>query len=132
MSDGATVRIDTLTKRFPTGDGWITAVDQVSLDIPAGTAVAVTGPSGSGKSTLLHIVGAIERAGAGTVTVDDLDITALRRRRLAAYRRTGGLVFQRYHLLTTRTALRHGRAPVLPYRRRYDRAARRRDRVRAV
>src|SRR5436190_1259521 len=132
MSDGATVRIDTLTKRFPTGDGWITAVDQVSLDIPAGTAVAVTGPSGSGKSTLLHIVGAIERAGAGTVTVDDLDITALRRRRLTAYRRTVGFVFQRYHLLPTLTALDNVIAPVLPYRVRYDRAARARDLLDAV
>ena len=52
----------------------------MTLDIAAGSVVALTGASGSGKSTLLHMIGAIEQADRGTVTVDDVEVTGLRRR----------------------------------------------------
>jgi putative ABC transport system ATP-binding protein len=94
--------------------------------------VAVTGPSGSGKSTLLHLIGAIDRADSGTIMVDDVEITALRRGKLAAHRRGIGFVFQRYHLLPALTALDNVVAPVLPYRVKYDRTARARELLDAV
>jgi len=131
-SSGATISITRLAKTFTAGDARIAAIDDLTLDVAAGSAVAVTGSSGSGKSTLLHLIGAIERADAGTIVVDGIDITALRRGKLAAYRRGIGFVFQRYHLLPALTALDNVIAPVLPYRVRYNRAERARELLDAV
>lgn len=113
---GAVVTVASLSKRFRSGGLAVTAIDNVSVDIEAGTVVAVTGPSGSGKSTLLHLIGGIEKADSGSVTVDGVIVTSLRRGELTRYRRTVGFVFQRYHLLPTLTALDNVIAPVLPYR----------------
>lgn len=125
---GSGIRVAGLTKTFATGRGEaITAVDAVDLELAAGAAVALTGPSGSGKSTLLHLIGAIESADAGQVIVGDTEVTALRAGKLAAYRRTVGFVFQRYHLLPALTALDNVLAPVLPFRVAFDKQARARD-----
>jgi putative ABC transport system ATP-binding protein len=113
---GAAVSVTGLTKSFRSGSGEIVAIDDVTLSVAAGAVVAVSGPSGSGKSTLLHLVGAIETPDAGTISVADVEVSALRRARLAGYRRTVGFVFQRYHLLPALTALDNVIAPVLPYR----------------
>ncbi|MFI7212334.1 ABC transporter ATP-binding protein [Micromonospora maritima] len=129
---GSTVRIAGLVRQFRSGTERLTAVDDVSLEIAAGSVVALTGPSGSGKSTLLHLIGAIEQADRGTVTVDDVDVTALRRAALARYRQRVGFVFQRYHLLPALTVLDNVIAPVLPRRGRADHAARARELLDAV
>jgi putative ABC transport system ATP-binding protein len=126
------IRISKLDKAFSTGEATVTAVAGVSVEVPDGQVVAVTGRSGSGKSTLLHLVGAIEKADSGTIVVDDEEVTALRRNRLAAYRRSIGFVFQRYHLLPALTALDNVIAPVLPYRVKYDRDLRARELLDAV
>ncbi|MDQ1014490.1 ABC transporter ATP-binding protein [Streptomyces afghaniensis] len=132
MGDGASVLVEDLHKSFGTGDGLIKAVDGISLDIPAGHSVALVGASGSGKSTLLHLIGAIERADAGRVSVDGQDVTALGRRAAAVYRRTVGFVFQRFHLLPGLSALDNVLAPVLPRKAGFDRDARARELLAAV
>jgi ABC-type lipoprotein export system ATPase subunit len=71
---GTAVSVRGLTKSFRTGGGEIVAVDGVTLDVVAGSVVALTGPSGSGKSTLLHLIGAIEFADRGTVEVGGLQV----------------------------------------------------------
>jgi putative ABC transport system ATP-binding protein len=76
-------------------DKRVCAADDVSLSIEAGAFVALTGASGSGKSTLLHLIGAVERPDAGTITAGGTEITALRRSALAGNRRSVGFVFQR-------------------------------------
>src|SRR5258706_2404357 len=124
---GSALSVDGLTNRFQD----IVAADELSLEIAAGSFTAVTGPSGSGKSTLLHLVGAIESADAGTIVVDGVDVTALRRR-LSEYRRTVGFVFQRYHLLPALTALDNVIAPVLPFRVDFDKQERARELLDAV
>ncbi|MFI7081440.1 ABC transporter ATP-binding protein [Micromonospora sp. NPDC049903] len=113
---GAEIHITGLVKHFRTGTAPLKAVNDVTLEITAGSMVALTGPSGSGKSTLLHLIGAIEQADAGTIRIDDLKITTLRRAALATYRRQVGFVFQRFHLLPALTVLDNVIAPVLPYR----------------
>jgi putative ABC transport system ATP-binding protein len=130
--EGAAVAITGLAKRFHTGGAEIVAVDELSLELRPGSITAISGPSGSGKSTLLHLVGAIEKADAGTITVDGVAVTGLGRRRLTAYRRTVGFVFQRYHLLPALTALDNVVAPVLPYRVNFDKAGRGRELLAAV
>src|SRR5665647_92867 len=125
---GTPVRTAGLVKTFDTGRGdGITAVDHVDLDIAAGQAIALTGPSGSGKSTLLHLIGAIEKADSGRITVGETDVTNIPTTGLAAYRRTVGFIFQRYHLLPALTALDNVLAPVLPLRVDFDKHARAHD-----
>jgi putative ABC transport system ATP-binding protein len=69
---GLPVVLAGVTRRYQTAPGsWIAALDGVDLAVAAGEMVAVAGPSGSGKSTLLHVVGAMERADAGTVRVGE-------------------------------------------------------------
>jgi putative ABC transport system ATP-binding protein len=129
---GATVAVADLSKTFTAGGSAVKAVDGISLEFGAGTMTAVTGPSGSGKSTLLHLIGAIEHTDAGTIRVDDVELTQLKRAKLTAYRRGVGFVFQRYHLLPTLTALDNVLAPVLPYRVDFDKTARAREMLAAV
>ena len=117
--------------RIP-GDQVVRALDDVTLTVAAGSAVAVTGPSGSGKSTLLHLVGAMEAADAGRLVVGGHDLTELDGARRARYRRTIGFVFQRFHLLPALTVLDNVVAPVLPYRTAFDKLARARELLAAV
>ncbi|MEV4282247.1 ABC transporter ATP-binding protein [Actinoplanes xinjiangensis] len=119
------MRITGAHKSFPLPDGGrLAAVDDLSLDIAAGTAVSLTGPSGSGKSTLLHLIGAIEKLDAGSIVVAGRDLRKLTRNGLADYRRTIGFVFQRFHLLPALTALDNVIAPVLPFRTGFDKRER--------
>jgi putative ABC transport system ATP-binding protein len=110
----------------------ITALDGVSLEIPEGSAVAVSGPSGSGKSTLLHIVGALEQPDEGIVTVGGRVLARMSRRELAAHRRRIGFVFQRFNLLPALTVIDNVMAPVLPYRVDFNKESRARELLAAV
>jgi sulfate/thiosulfate transport system ATP-binding protein len=76
-------------KRF----GSFVALDDVSLEVPAGALLALLGPSGSGKTTLLRIIAGLEVADAGTVLYDGEDVTAA-----AVRERNVGFVFQHYAL----------------------------------
>ena len=86
--------------------GDLHALDNVSLEIPRGQWVSIVGPSGSGKTTLMNIVGAMDTATKGTVTLDGHDISDLTADELTEVRcRTIGLVFQQFHLIGHLTAL---------------------------
>lgn len=103
-----------LAKRYDTARGGVPIIDDVSLEVSRGDAIAVMGPSGCGKSTLLYILGALERPSAGTVTLDgknpfDLDDAAQ-----AAFRNAQvGFVFQDHLLLPQLSALDNVIAPTL-------------------
>lgn len=101
-------------KRYQRGDNQVTALDQVSLSVRAGTFVAVMGPSGSGKSTLLHLVGALDTPSAGKVILAGQDISTLNERELTIFRRQNlGFVFQFFNLLPTMTAIENAALPAL-------------------
>lgn len=84
----------------------VRALVDVDLSIADGELVTIVGPSGSGKSTLLHIMGTLDRATSGTVTVAGVDIATQPDKNLAAIRsRHIGFVFQQFFLLAGETAL---------------------------
>ena len=129
----AAIEMRGVSKHYGIGkDQRVAAADGISLVIPPGTFLAVTGASGSGKSTLLHLIGAIERPDSGAIISGGTEITALRSAQLAAYRRTVGFVFQRYNLLPALTALDNVIAPVLPFRTRWNKRDRGRELLAAV
>ena len=76
-----------ISKRF----GQFTALDDVSIEVEAGSLSALLGPSGSGKSTLLRVIAGLERPDTGSVLLEGKDVT-----RLAPQRRGVGFVFQHY------------------------------------
>jgi putative ABC transport system ATP-binding protein len=131
--DGASVGFASVSKAYRTGAGLpVQALAEVTLDIPAGQAAAVTGRSGSGKSTLLHLAGAMDTPDTGTITVNGHDLGTMSDRQRALYRRGIGFVFQRFHLLPALTACDNVAAPVLPFRTGYDKRAKARDLLAAV
>ncbi len=99
--------------RLVSGGRPLTVLDGVTLEVPAGQVVAVTGPSGSGKSTLLGLIAGLDRPTAGSIALDGVDITGLGEDDLARLRRDRiGFVFQAYHLITTLTALENVAVPL--------------------
>lgn len=124
-TEGAEVSLREVTKRYRMGEGSsIVATDSVSLNIEAGSTVALMGTSGSGKSTLLHLVGAMDELDDGSIVVDGVQLSTLSRRQLADYRRRVGFIFQRFHLLPALSALDNVTAPLLPFRTTFDRRQR--------
>lgn len=64
------IEIEHLSKEFPTRDGTLLALDDLSLSIPAGSFFMVVGPSGCGKSTLLRILAGLEKPSAGSIAIE--------------------------------------------------------------
>ncbi|HEV8374605.1 MAG TPA: ATP-binding cassette domain-containing protein, partial [Candidatus Polarisedimenticolia bacterium] len=96
------VVVDRVTRLY---DRQVKALDQVSLEIPAGEWLAVMGPSGSGKTTLLNLMGGLDAPDEGRIVVDGQDLAALGRHGRIRYRRESvGLVFQQFHLIPYLTA----------------------------
>ena len=105
MTGAVAVRLHAVRHTYRTGEGPLTVLDSVSLDVAPGEILAVTGPSGAGKTTLLSLVGGLEVIQTGTIEVDGRSLGTLSGDALAAYRRdTVGFVFQDYGLLPTLTA----------------------------
>jgi len=90
-------------KTWPQRGGDVTALDRVSLDVPAGGITGVIGRSGAGKSTLLRLVNGLERASSGRVEVLGRDVTSASGRELRALRRDAGMIFQHFNLLANRS-----------------------------
>jgi putative ABC transport system ATP-binding protein len=112
-ADAIAVLIESLTRTYGTGSGTVTALDRVTLAIPAGSFTAVMGPSGSGKSTLLQCAAGLDRPDSGEVTINgtrlgglgETGLTVLRRERI-------GFVFQSFNLMPSLTAAQNLELPL--------------------
>ncbi len=99
------VRLESVTKVFGTDDAAVHALKGVDLEIGTGQLAVVLGPSGSGKTTLCNIIGGIESATSGTVTVGGEEIGERKPADLGDFRRHHvGFVFQFFNLIPTLTA----------------------------
>ena len=108
------LRVDRLTKEYPTPRGPLTVLSDVSFSLAPGDRAAVMGPSGSGKSSQLYVLGALEPLSSGTMTLDGQDPCALAPAALAAFRNTAiGFVFQDHCLLPQCTVLENVLIPTL-------------------
>ena len=93
-----------VTRRYGDGESAVDALRGVTLEVPAGQFTAVMGPSGSGKSTLMHLLAGLDSPSAGTVEIGGEDITTMNDKQLTKLRRRHiGFVFQQFNLLPTLT-----------------------------
>ena len=103
-----------ISKAYPSANGAVDVLADVSLELQSGDAAAIMGPSGSGKSTLLYILGALEPPTSGAVTLDGTNPFGLAPRELAAFRnREIGFVFQDHCLLPQCTVIENVLVPTL-------------------
>ena len=112
-TDAIAVLIESLTRTYGNGSGTVTALDRVTLALPAGSFTAVMGPSGSGKSTLLQCAAGLDRPDSGEVSIcgtrlgglSETALTVLRRERI-------GFVFQSFNLMPSLTAAQNVELPL--------------------
>lgn len=115
------LRCEKVSKIYGDGDNRVTALDQVDLSVEKGEFVALIGASGSGKSTLLHILGSVDRPTSGKVIVGGVDMSTLRPREAAIFRRRKvGLIYQFYNLIPTVTVRKNILMPLLLDKRKAD------------
>ncbi len=108
------IKTESLTKIYGKGETTVTALQDVNLSIAEGEFVAIMGPSGCGKSTLLHLLGGLDKATSGQVSLDgsvltrldDAHLTELRRRKI-------GFVFQFFNLIPVLSALENAALPLM-------------------
>jgi ABC-type lipoprotein export system ATPase subunit len=94
------IELHNVSKIYPTAEGEVRALDDVSLSIDAGEFVAVRGPSGCGKSTLLALIGGLALPTSGKIVVDGRPIGKMSSAERASFRAESiGFVFQMFHLL---------------------------------
>ena len=100
------ITFEAVCKDYPAGTGVVHAADHVNFEIEQGEFCVVLGPSGAGKTTVLNLLGGMDKATSGRVTVGGKEITGMRSRQLTEYRRLDvGFVFQFYNLMPNLTAL---------------------------
>ena len=107
------IELSRVTKSFPLGSGTFQALKNVSLSIPKGQLIAITGKSGSGKSTLLNIIAGIDKPSEGNVSINGVQVEKLSESALATWRgKNIGVVFQFFQLLPTLTILENVMLPM--------------------
>lgn len=108
------LKVDHVSKDYPTPGGALRVLNDVSLSLSRGDAVSIMGPSGTGKSTLLYIIGGLEPPTNGSVILDGENPFQLNEKQLAAFRNQNiGFVFQDHCLLPQCSVLENVLTPTL-------------------
>ena len=98
------LELKNIRKSYGEGDSKQEVLRGISFELKAGDICVLLGPSGSGKSTLLNIIGGIDTADSGSVTIGDHTIERMTEKDLSQYRRDHlGFVFQSYNLIPNLT-----------------------------
>ena len=96
------IKAENITKTY----GSLQVLKGVNMEVEKGEIVSITGSSGAGKSTLLHILGTLDKADGGNITIEGQSVIDLKDKALASFRNKHiGFVFQFHHLLPEFTAL---------------------------
>ncbi|MGA2693742.1 MAG: ABC transporter ATP-binding protein [Opitutaceae bacterium] len=113
MPSTVMLRVDRLTKTYPTAAGPLTVLHEASFELGAGASIAIVGPSGSGKTTLLGLCAGLDRATGGTIELAGERLDALDEDARARVRNESvGFVFQNFQLIPTLTALENVLVPL--------------------
>ena len=108
------LKVDHVSKEYPSPSGPLKIVSDVSLSLARGDAVSIMGPSGSGKSTLLYLMGALEPPTSGTISLDGQNPFQLKEKELAGFRNKEiGFIFQDHCLLPQCSVLENVLTPTL-------------------
>lgn len=98
------LKVEHIEKYYGNKSNITKAIDDLSMNVEKGEFVAIMGASGSGKTTLLNCISTIDRVTSGHIYVNGLDITSLRDKQLASFRRKElGFIFQDFNLIDTLT-----------------------------
>jgi putative ABC transport system ATP-binding protein len=107
------LRVDRLTKTYPTAAGPLTVLREASFELGAGASLAIVGPSGSGKTTLLGLCAGLDRATSGSIELAGEKLDSLGEDARARVRNESvGFVFQNFQLIPTLTALENILVPL--------------------
>ena len=107
------LEVKNLTKNYPTKNGVITVLDNISFSIPKGETFSIVGPSGSGKTTLLGLCAGLDRATSGSVILNGVPLDDLDEDQRARIRNDHvGFIFQNFQLIPTLTALENVMVPL--------------------
>lgn len=109
------IRLEDIEKTYVLGlEHQVRALDGVSLDVQAGSFVAIMGPSGSGKSTLLNLLGCLDRPSAGRYFLGDMDVSRMDDDELSEARgRRIGFIFQSYNLIAQLSVIENIQVPLI-------------------
>ena len=108
------IKIDNVTKRFPVGGDYFSALKNIDLTLNEGEFTGLVGPSGSGKTTLLNIIGGLDSATKGNVSVlgHSMENTS-HNERATVRRKNMGFIFQSYNLLPVYTLFENVELPLI-------------------
>lgn len=114
MNNHVVVKCEHLTKSYQDGEVQLDILNDLNLELEAGTTLAIVGSSGSGKSTLLHLLGTLDKPNQGTIEIKGVDTTELNRKQQAEFRNKHiGFIYQFHHLLMEFSALENVMLPLL-------------------
>lgn len=109
-SGAAHITLEALSKRYP-GQA-VDALHNIQLQIQRGEIFGIIGRSGAGKSTLIRCLNRLEEPGSGRIVIDGTDISALTTRQLVEWRRSTGMIFQHFNLLSAKTVRQNIELPL--------------------
>jgi putative ABC transport system ATP-binding protein len=108
------IKADKLTKIYSMGKVQVVALRDLSLSIPKGAFLGITGPSGSGKSTFLNLIGGLDTPTSGSIQSKGKIVSQMSNEELARYRRVDvGMIFQSFNLISYLTAVENVALPLL-------------------
>lgn len=108
------IQIEKVTKTFPSGDGKVHAIKDITFSLDEAESMAIVGPSGSGKSTLLNIIGGLEKPNAGKVHINGQSMSELTDNQLSKFRNMSiGFIFQFFNLQDYSNALENVALPLI-------------------